>query len=104
MSTWYPRLMNSQYGWTSSAHQNPMGHPVCPETAGLDAMIATDRGFAGLRRSIAAPMRFGAWAKSTVVRPCGFRTCGGRGDDTRDRHRVGTLRVPPETPPPTVFR
>src|SRR5438445_4616290 len=51
------------------------------------------------------PMHFGgAWAKSTVVRSCGFRTCRGRCDDTRDRHPVGTLRVPPEIPPPTVFR
>jgi hypothetical protein len=29
--------VNSQYGWVSSAHQNPIAQPVWPDTAGLDA-------------------------------------------------------------------
>ena len=37
----------------SSDHQNPIGQPVCSETAGFDATIAIRFGRSGLRMSIA---------------------------------------------------
>src|SRR5262245_2308485 len=46
-STSYPCSTNSQYGCVSSAHQNPIGQPVCPETAGLEARMRTRFGLSG---------------------------------------------------------
>src|SRR6476469_8584879 len=41
MVTSYPCSTNSQYGWVSSAHQKPIGQPVCAEMAGFEATIST---------------------------------------------------------------
>jgi hypothetical protein len=43
-----------QIGWVSSLYQKPMGHPVCFETAGFEATMATCFGFSGFNTSIAA--------------------------------------------------
>src|SRR5882724_2179021 len=46
--------MNSQYGWASSAHQNPIGQPVCCEIAGFDTTISTRLGRSGAKTSTVA--------------------------------------------------
>src|SRR5882757_7708138 len=46
--------MNSQYGWASSAHQNPIGQPVRFEIAGFDATISTRLGRSGAKTSTIA--------------------------------------------------
>jgi hypothetical protein len=46
--------VNFQKGCESSAHQKPIGQPVCSETAGFDATITIRFGLSGLRVSTLA--------------------------------------------------
>lgn len=54
MSTLCLRPVSPQYGWVSSAQQQPIGQPVCSEPAGFEATITTRVGGSGLRMSATA--------------------------------------------------
>jgi hypothetical protein len=55
--------VNSKNGCESSPHQNPIGQPVCSETAGFDATITIRFGRSGWRMSTLAP----EWCAGAVL-------------------------------------
>src|SRR5215472_15980363 len=72
------------YGWVSSAHQKPIGQPVCFEVDGLEATSAMRFGFSGLEMSTDALIVY-----SSVVGLQGISAmCEGSGSTVCEHLRV----------------
>jgi hypothetical protein len=68
ISTWYPRWVNSQYRRANSAHQNPIGHPVCSDTDQHGDLLGATRGTGGV-----VELRVGVWLARQTIAPSAFR-------------------------------